>query len=163
MAEKNDDVFDLNGIRSLVELMKENDVSELDLEQKGSRLSLRRTTGAVTSVVEVAPQAVAPQSVAPTNAPAAPTAPAAPAKDPDRLKTIKAPMVGVFYASSSPEAAPFVKVGDVVTPEKTVCIIEAMKVFNDIPAEISGKIVEVLAQNGDPVEYGSPLFRVDVR
>ncbi|MBP3529856.1 MAG: acetyl-CoA carboxylase biotin carboxyl carrier protein, partial [Thermoguttaceae bacterium] len=96
---------------------------------------------------------------------AAPSAPQAPAEDADAkfIKTIDSPMVGTFYASPSPKAAPFVQVGDVVGPEKTVCILEAMKVFNEIQAEISGKIVAVLVKNGDPVEFGAPLFKVDVR
>ncbi|MGI6402032.1 MAG: acetyl-CoA carboxylase biotin carboxyl carrier protein [Thermoguttaceae bacterium] len=162
MAEKKDDVFDLNGIRSLVELMKENNVIELELEQGGSRLLLQRGSDKSSVAVVAAPsEPVAPVvQVAPAS-----DAPAAPAqdKDPDYIEIIKAPMVGVFYDSPSPEAAPFVKVGDVIDPKKTVCIIEAMKVFNDIPADISGKIVEIVAKSGDPVEYGTPLFKVDVR
>ena len=72
-------------------------------------------------------------------------------------------MVGTFYASSGPDAPPFVKVGDLVTPKQTVCIIEAMKIFNEIPAETSGKIVETLVKNGEPVEFGTPLFKVDAQ
>ena len=72
-------------------------------------------------------------------------------------------MVGVFYASSSPEGEPFVKIDDVVKPKTIVCIIEAMKVFNEIPAEVAGKIVEILVENGSPVEYGTPLFKIDAR
>lgn len=157
-----DGVFNLEGVRFLVELMKENNVSELDWEQDGARLQLRRgPVAAIPTVCEAAPVVVAP-SVAPV---AAPSAPQAPAEDADAkfLKTIDSPMVGTFYASPSPDAAPFVKVGDVVGPEKTVCIVEAMKVFNEIQAEISGKIVAVLVKNGDPVEFGAPLFKVDVR
>jgi acetyl-CoA carboxylase biotin carboxyl carrier protein len=74
---------------------------------------------------------------------------------------IKSPMVGTFYSAANPDAAPFVKVGDHVGPETTVCIIEAMKVFNEIPSEVSGKIVAVLVQNGEPVEFGQALFKVD--
>lgn len=157
-----DGVFTLEGVRFLVELMKENNVSELDWEQDGARLQLRR--GALASVPAVCE--AAPIAVAPVAAPvAAPSAPQAPAEDADAkfIKTIDSPMVGTFYASPSPNAAPFVKVGDVVGPEKTVCIVEAMKVFNEIQAEISGKIVAVLVKNGDPVEFGAPLFKVDVR
>ena len=160
-----DGVFNLEGVRFLVELMKENNVSELDWEQDGARLQLRRgALASIPTVCEAVP--VAPVAVAPTAAPvAAPSAPQAPAEDADAkfIKTIDSPMVGTFYASPSPDAAPFVKVGDVVGPEKTVCILEAMKVFNEIQAEISGKIVAVLVKNGDPVEFGAPLFKVDVR
>lgn len=163
MADKKDDVFDLKGIRLLVELMKENNVSELDLEQGGSRLSLRRAlpgTASAAPVVVAQPVAAQPLPAAPV---AAPVAPAAPTKEPDYLKTITSPIVGVFYASPNPEAEPFVKVGDAIAPGKVICLIEAMKVFNDIRAEISGKIAEVLVKNGDPLEYGTPLFKVDVR
>lgn len=163
MADKKDDVFDLKGIRLLVELMKENNVSELDLEQGGSRLSLRRArpgTASAAPVVVAQPVAAQPLPAAPV---AAPAAPAAPSKEPDYLKTITSPIVGVFYASPNPEAEPFVKVGDAIAPGKVICLIEAMKVFNDIRAEISGKIAEVLVKNGDPLEYGTPLFKVDVR
>ncbi|MBR4834762.1 MAG: acetyl-CoA carboxylase biotin carboxyl carrier protein [Thermoguttaceae bacterium] len=154
--------FNLEGVRFLVELMKENNVSELEWEQGDARLKLRR--GAIAPVVDAVPTVVpaAPAQNAPAAAPSAPQAPAEEA-DAKSLKTIDSPMVGTFYASPSPDAAPFVKVGDVVGPEKTVCIVEAMKVFNEIQAEISGKIVAVLVKNGDPVEFGAPLFKVDVR
>lgn len=163
MADKKDDVFDLKGIRLLVELMKENNVSELDLEQGGSRLSLRRALPGAAPVVVTQPVAAQPVPTAPVAAPAVPAAPAAPAKEPDYIKTITSPIVGVFYASPNPESDPFVKVGDSIAPGKVICLIEAMKVFNDIRAEFSGKITEVLVKNGDPLEYGTPLFKVDVR
>ena len=158
MAEKKNDVFDLDGIRLLVELMKENDVSELDLEQSGSRLSLRRAQPGL-AVVEAQ---VAPRAGQVALAPSAAPSPARPESS-TNVKTIKSPMVGTFYSSPSPDAAPFVKVGDSVTPDKTVCIIEAMKIFNDVPAEISGTIVEVLVKSGDAVEFGTPLFKVEER
>ena len=166
MAEKKNDVFDLDGIRLLVELMKENDVSELDLEQSGSRLSLRRAQPGLAVVeAQVAPRAgqvaLAPSAPLETSACAAPS-PARPESS-TNVKTIKSPMVGTFYSSPSPDAAPYVKVGDSVTPDKTVCIIEAMKIFNDVPAEISGTIVEVLVKSGDAVEFGTPLFKVEER
>lgn len=159
-----DGVFNLEGVRFLVELMKENNVSELDWEQGRARLKLRR--GAVAPVVDaISPAVPVAASVPQAPVAAVPSAPQTPAADADAkfLKTIDSPMVGTFYASPSPNAAPFVKVGDVVGPEKTVCILEAMKVFNEIQAEISGKIVAVLVKNGDPVEFGAPLFKVDVR
>jgi len=163
MSEKKADVFDLAGIRILVELMKDNDVSELDLEQGESRLKLRRGRGA--QVVQEVPvqtiSAVAP--VASVQAAPVPVAQQASKTEAEGLKTIVSPMVGTFYSSPSPDAPAFVKVGDSVSPEKTVCIIEAMKVFNDIQAEVSGKIVAVLVKSGDQVEYGAPLFKVDPR
>lgn len=158
----NDAVFNLDGIRQLVELMKENNVSELDLEQGRSRLKLRR--GAIADVPAVAcvPAPVAVQSAPAAVAASESVAPSA-ADDSAFVKTIDSPMVGTFYATPSPDAAPFVAVGDVVGPEKTVCIVEAMKVFNEIQAETSGKIVAVLVKSGDAVEYGTPLFKIDVR
>lgn len=161
MSEKKAEVFDLDGIRQLVELMKENNVSELDLEQGECRLKLRRGAVVETIAAPVAPVAPVAPAVLPAQNAAVSEAPKA--DDSAFIKTIKSPMVGTFYASSNPAKPPFVKVGDVVTPDKTVCIIEAMKVFNDIQAETSGKIVEILVKNGDPVEYGAALFKVDVR
>ena len=79
------------------------------------------------------------------------------------MALVKSPMVGTFYSSPDPDSPPYVKVGDHVGPETTVCIVEAMKVFNQIPSEVAGKIVAVLAENGQPVEFGQPLFKVDVR
>ncbi len=159
----NDAVFNLDGIRQLVELMKENNVSELDLEQGRSRLKLRR--GAIADVPAVAcvPAPVAVPTAAPDAVAATESAAPSVADDSAFVKTIDSPMVGTFYATPSPNAAPFVAVGDVVGPEKTVCIVEAMKVFNEIQAETSGKIVAVLVKSGDAVEYGTPLFKIDVR
>ena len=160
MSDNKADIFGLDGIRMLLQLMKENDVSELSLEQGDSRMKLLRGG--------VAPTAAAPvQTAAPAQAPEAAPSNAEPAKpevdDSAYIKTINSPMVGTFYAAANPDKPPFVKVGDVITPDKTVCIIEAMKVFNDIQAEISGKIVEAVAKDGQVVEYGAPLFKVDIR
>ena len=156
------DIFDVRKIRRLVELMKEHDLNEIDLRQENMRIQLRRgisADGGVYPQVGVQqPQAVAPQ---PAVAPAAPSE-APPAAEPDdKYAVITSPMVGTFYTSADPEAAAFVKVGDHIGPETTVCIVEAMKVFNEIPAEVSGKIVSVLGKNGEPVEFGQPLFKVD--
>lgn len=154
------DVFDVRRVRRLVALMNEHDLSEIDLRQGNQRVRLRR--GGDQPILAAAPMAPAPMA-APAPAPAAPAAaaPAAPAEAPAAGKTINSPMVGTFYTSSSPDAAAFIKVGDQVGPDTTVCIIEAMKVFNEIPAETSGKITAVLVENGAPVEFGQPLFRVE--
>jgi acetyl-CoA carboxylase biotin carboxyl carrier protein len=92
---------------------------------------------------------------------AAPLASGPQGVDDSNFTLIRSPMVGTFYAAANPESAPFVKVGDQVGPETTVCVIEAMKVFNEIPAESSGKIVAILVENGAPVEFSQPLFRVE--
>ncbi|MFV2069029.1 MAG: acetyl-CoA carboxylase biotin carboxyl carrier protein [Pirellulales bacterium] len=157
------DVFDVRKIRRLVELMNEHDLAEIDLRQADQRIRLRR--GGDPPQITASPSVAAPGQLPPTTVTAAGIASrgevAGQASEPANLTLIKSPMVGTFYASSSPEAEPFVKVGDRVNEETTVCIVEAMKVFNEIPAECSGQIVAMLVQNGDPVEYGQPLFKVD--
>ena len=147
------DVFDLKKIRRLVELMKEHDLNEMDLEQGEQRIRLRRS-GSGQVVANTAQAAALPP-------PLAAAAPATPPADDSNMTLIKSPMVGTFYTAPSPETAPYVKVGDHVGPDTTVCIVEAMKVFNEIPAESAGKIVAILVENGDPVEFGQPLFKVD--
>ena len=155
------DVFDVRKVRRLVELMNEHDLAEIDLRQGELRIRLRRD-GETPLVAVPAPAPAAPQIVAAAAPPpaAAETPPAAPVAG-DGGKVIKSPMVGTFYAAANPESAAFVSVGDQVGPDTTVCIIEAMKVFNEIPAECSGKIAAVLVETGAPVEFGQPLFRVE--
>lgn len=158
------DIFNVDKIRELAELMKENDMTIIEIEQGTSRIRIRRggvETG--TSAVAMPLPEVRPLiSSIPVAAPAVAT-PVAESVDAAHFKTIDSPMVGTFYTASNPNTPSFVKVGDVVGPEKTVCIIEAMKVFNEIQAEISGKIVAVLVKNGDSVDFGKPLFKVDIR
>jgi len=151
------DIFDVRKIRRLVEMMKEHDLAEIDLRQGETRVQLRRGG----SSVAVSPPASAATTASPTMAP--PEKPAAKADDSEHFVEIKSPMVGTFYTSADPESPPFVKVGDHVGPETTVCIVEAMKVFNQIPAEVSGKIVSVLVENAEPIEFGQSLFKVDTR
>jgi acetyl-CoA carboxylase biotin carboxyl carrier protein len=151
------DVFDVRKVRKFIELMNEHDLSEIDLRQGDQRIRLRR--GPETVAVSTSPAMAMPTSSAGPSG-AAGAAKSATAVD-DGSTLIRSPMVGTFYAAANPESPPFVKVGDQVGPDKTVCIIEAMKVFNEIPAECSGKIVAVLASNGDAVEFGQPLFRVE--
>lgn len=164
-APSKEDFWDLRRIRRLVDLMKEYDLSEIDLQQGDTRIQLRRGGKSVT-VLPPPPSA----SVAPTPAPSpmeavrpAPAAPAENKPDEDYIVPIRSPMVGTFYSASDPDSPQYVKVGDAVGPETVVCIVEAMKVFNQIPAEVSGKIVAVLVENGEPVEYGQPMFKVDTR
>jgi len=119
---------------------------------------------AVPAVAGTAAPAAAHDSPAPGPSPAAqlPKPDKPPAED-ENIVIVRSPMVGTFYSAPDPDSPPYVKVGDHVGPETTVCIIEAMKVFNQIPAESSGKIVAVLVENGEPVEYGQPLFKLDPR
>lgn len=159
----NQDIFDVRKIRRLVELMNEHDLSEMDIRQGDMRIQLRRT-GEPIPAAPVAPPAPAPVS--------RPTAPAEPLKEAipapaesaaveAHVAIIKSPMVGTFYSASDPDSPPYVKVGDPVGPDSTVCIVEAMKVFNEISAEVSGTILAVLVENGEPVEFGQPMFKVD--
>ena len=158
-----DDVFDLDKIRRLVELMKEHDLSEVDLRQGETRVQLRR--GASQPAVELGAPLAAGQTRSAASSAAVEAADSGdePSGDDRHVEIVTSPMVGTFYLSSDPDSAPYVKVGDHVGPETTVCIIEAMKVFNQIPAGVSGKLVAVLAESGEPVEFGQPLFKVDTR
>ena len=151
------DIFDIKRIRRLVELMNEHELAELDLRQGDQRIRLRKGPEGVVAVGS--PTVIPPSPAAPERS-AAVSPGGAPAADAGLL-IVKSPMVGTFYTASSPDNPPFVKVGDHVHPQSTVCLIEAMKVFNEIPAEVSGQIVAVLVQNGEPVEFGQPLFKVD--
>ena len=154
--EKEGDIFDVKRIRRLVELMNEHELAEIDLRQADQRIRLRKGGEVIETTVAPRPAA------APATPAAGGAAPAAPPSD-EGLLIVKSPMIGTFYVSSSPDTPPFVKVGDHVGPTSTICLIEAMKVFNEIPAEVAGKVVSVLVANGEPVEFGQPLFKVDPR
>ena len=151
--ESKEDVFDVDRVRSLVELMIEHGLSEVDLRQHGSTVRLKRETLATPGQPMMA---AAPIPVASS----APPAPAAAAASDSDLLIIKSPMVGTYYGRPKPDAEPFVKVGQTISPDTTVCIIEAMKVFNDIAAEVSGTIVSILVDEEEPVEFGKPLMKV---
>lgn len=155
------DIFDVRKIRRLVELMKEHELTEIDLQQGEVRIQLRRGSGAVPTIVAATP--AAPVAMPQAGPPAPETAVPAADANPKGVVLVKSPMVGTFYAAPDPESPPFVKVGDHIGPDTVVCIVEAMKVFNQIPAEASGRIIAVLAENGAPVEFGQPLFKVDTR
>jgi acetyl-CoA carboxylase biotin carboxyl carrier protein len=152
-----DDVFDLSRIRDLIELMKEFELDEIDLRQQQQRIRLSRGGPAAAPVYTAPPVIHAPVNVA---APAA-ASDATRASEDANIVVIRSPMVGTFYSRSNPKAESFVKVGDRVDRETTVCIVEAMKVFNEIPAEVSGTIVAVLADEEEAVDFGRPLFKVD--
>jgi acetyl-CoA carboxylase biotin carboxyl carrier protein len=159
----NQDIFEVRKIRRLVELMKEHDLGEIDLRQGETRIRLRREL-APASGGAMLPAAAAPAAALPsTAAPSKDASPAQAAAEAEQTAVILSPMVGTFYSAADPESPPYVKVGDHVGPETTVCIVEAMKVFNQIPAEVSGKITAVLVENGESVEFGQPLFKVDTR
>jgi len=153
--------MDIEHIRNLVELMVENDLSRLELREGETHILLRRGHPPVISTSAVGPIApAATTGAAPPVEPAAPQPPAAtPPAEAEEL-FIRSPMVGTFYAASDPESAPFIKVGDPVNSETVVCLVEAMKVFNEIKAEVSGRIMRVLVNNAEAVEFDQPLFVV---
>jgi acetyl-CoA carboxylase biotin carboxyl carrier protein len=163
-SPSNQEFFDVRKIRRLVDLMNERDLTEIDLRQGESRIRIRRAGEPATAGAARTPLAASPPAApGPPPAKEALSAPAAAPPMEDYIVLVKSPMVGTFYAAPDPDSPPYVSVGDPVGPETVVCIVEAMKVFNQIPAEVSGTIVAVLVENGEPVEYGQPLFKVDTR
>ena len=159
--------MDLTPIRKLVQLMQKADLAELEIDDQksGLRVHLRKgdegggaAAAAQAPVVHVLGGAGAPAPVAPAAAPAA--APAEAAGPPPGTEAFESPMVGTFYRSPSPDADPFVSAGSKFTEDSVLCIVEAMKVMNEIKAEFRGEIVEVLVENGEPVEFGQPLFLI---
>ncbi len=142
-------MVDFNLIKKLIEIVKNEGISGLSVEEGGTKYEIKREHGGVVKQVSSEPMThPVPISAAPA------------AKEDDGLIAITSPMVGTFYAASSPDSPPFVKVGDHVSTGKVVCIIEAMKLFNEIESEVSGTIVKILAENGKPVEYGQKLMLV---
>ena len=169
-------MLDIRKLKELIRLMVENELTEIDLKDEKETVSLRRE-GSQAPVVQVSPAPAAPPAApapaapatpvapAPAPAPAAPAPAAAPAAEPSpadtsNLEQITSPMVGTFYSAAKPESPAFANVGDTVTADTTVCIVEAMKIFNEIKAEQSGVIEKVLVSNGDSVEFGQALFLV---
>jgi acetyl-CoA carboxylase biotin carboxyl carrier protein len=150
--------FDFDRLLTLVELMEKHGLTEISLQRGDEKWRLRRGMETNASPMTYSQPAQVPATT--PAASAAPTggAPAAPRND--GTVTINSPTVGTFYSSPTPDDPPFVSVGSAVFPETVVCIVEAMKVFNQIPAEVSGTVVEILVKNGDSVEFGQPLFRV---
>jgi acetyl-CoA carboxylase biotin carboxyl carrier protein len=149
MAE--DGRLNFEEIRELVRIASEADITELEVEAGHLRVAIRK-----------APRGAGPQPVASAPAPVPPAAaPLSPDAPSPHWVPVTAPMVGTFYRAPGPDQPPFVQEGDRVEVGQTLCIIEAMKMFNEIPAEVSGRVVRVLAENGAPVEYGQPLFLID--
>lgn len=152
-------MLSIEEIKQLIELVDASKLDELELEVKDTKLKLKKNkevTEVVSSAPVAAPAAPTPQTTAPTQAAVEET----PAAESENLEVITSPMVGTFYASRTPEDAPFVNPGSKVANDSIVCIIEAMKLFNDITADIDGEIAEVLVTNGELVEFGQPLFKV---
>lgn len=151
--------MDLKDIKAIIDLMRKNSVSEFELEKQDFKIRLKRGTNGGGVIMNAADEVVAVGAVQPVATLPAGTAPQlAPA--PSNEVEIKSPMIGTFYRSPSPESAPYIEVGAEVNPETVVCIIEAMKVMNEIKAEAKGVITQVLVENAKPVEFGQPLFKI---
>ena len=153
--------MDLKDIKGIVDLMKKNAVSEFEMEEGDFKIKLKRDSGKSRAVQELPPVILpAPATAIPTSPSPAPVVATAPEPVKEDGPEVKSPMIGTFYRKPSPDADSFVEVGSSVDADTVVCIIEAMKVMNEIKAEVKGTIVEVLVEDGKPVEYGQALFRV---
>ncbi len=157
-------------LKELIEFLIEKDIAEFELERGDVKVRVKRASEAAAPAAEVrymAAPVAAPVPVAPAAGSAAPGAPTGPPKEPtaadEDLYTAKSPIVGTFYESGSPGAPPFFKVGDTVEAGQVLCIIEAMKLMNEIEAEVSGEIMKRFVNNGQPVEYGQALFAIRAR
>lgn len=159
---------DLNELRELVSFLKDNGIAEFDLHRGEQHVHIKFAQAVAPTVAfdpsHFAQFAAAQQHAAPAFTPATPAAaPAAPVEVAETLHEVKSPIVGTFYESGAPGAAPFVKVGDTVSVGQVVCIVEAMKLMNEIESDVAGEVVKLLVENGKPVEYGQPLFAVRPR
>ncbi len=149
--------MDLKDIKAIIDLMKKNSISEFELERQDFKIKLKRGAGPVSQSEEVsapisAPQiAAGPAGASPVPVPIAPT---------NGDTEIKSPMVGTFYRAPSPEAANYVEIGTEVGTDTVVCLIEAMKVMNEIKAEVKGVVTQILVENAKPVEFGQPIFKI---
>jgi acetyl-CoA carboxylase biotin carboxyl carrier protein len=152
--------IDLKQLKELMRSLKQFDISELELEKNGERIKLARAPEGGGMGLVAAPSALAGSVAPPSVLPSSATAPAASAADDASIAYVTSPFVGTFYAASTPGSEPFVKVGSEIKPGQTLCIVEAMKLMNEIESEVSGTILELLRENGKPVEYGDRLFKV---
>ncbi len=158
--------MNLKELKELIELLKGTDVSELEIERSGVKVRIRKG-GDVTFHPAMPRMEYPPAAIVAPAAPAVtePERPAAPEKQPEPAKTnqvkVTSPIVGTFYRANSPDKPPYVEVGDIVKKGQVLCIIEAMKLMNEIESETAGKIVQILVENSQPVEYGQPLFVIE--
>jgi len=155
--------MDFKQIQELIKMVSKSNIGEVTIEQKDFRVTVKQKEEHITQVLSSAPVAAAPvAAAAPTPVAIAPTAETPKSEAaPSNTITIKSPMIGTFYRRSSPDKPSFVEVGASIAPGQVVCIIEAMKLFNEIEAEVKGKIVKILVEDSSPVEYDQPLFLVE--
>ena len=152
--------MDIKEIKAVIDLMRKNSLAEFEYEKDGTKIRIRRGPNGEPQIFTTShPSAPSLHSIPQPQSPQVPSTPA-PAPAPVLLPSINSPMVGTFYAAPAPDSPAYVDVGTVVNAETVVCIIEAMKVMNEIKAELSGTITEILAESGKPVEFGKPLFRI---
>jgi acetyl-CoA carboxylase biotin carboxyl carrier protein len=162
--------MDFKQIQELIKMINKSNIGEVSIEQKDFRITIKQKEDAVTQMVSASASMAMPHLIHPAPAPSLPAAqpqsedlktgqPAAATAS--NLVTIKSPMIGTFYRRPSPDKPNFIEIGDEVTPGKVVCIIEAMKLFNEIESEVKGRIVKVLVEDASPVEYDQPLFLVE--
>ena len=155
--------MDLNEVKKLIKLMERSEITEIEIFEKGQKIRISKNGSKGTGTHLAAPVV----QTASTPVPVAASVPAGAQTVvevvPANILEIRSPMVGTFYRTPSPDAEPYVRVGDSVEPGKVLCIIEAMKLMNEIEAEVAGKIVEILVENGQPVEFDQVLFRVEVK
>ncbi len=153
--------MDINDVKKLIKLVERSKITELEIFEKGSKIRISKNGSSPAQSHMMAPVMPAATSAPEISAPPTP-APAAPVETPANIVEIRSPMVGTFYRTPSPDAEPYVMMGDSIEPGKVLCIVEAMKLMNEIEAEFSGRITEIPAENGQPVEYDQVLFRVEV-
>jgi acetyl-CoA carboxylase biotin carboxyl carrier protein len=156
--------MDIKQVQELIRFVSKSGVNEVSIEEKDFKITIKTNQPPTFSTAPVAVTApvAAPQPIAPVSAPAAVAAPVStPAEDTSKYITVKSPMIGTFYRSASPDKPFFANVGDEIKVGQVICIIEAMKLFNEIESEVSGRIVKVLVENSSPVEYDQPLFLVE--
>jgi acetyl-CoA carboxylase biotin carboxyl carrier protein len=154
--------MDIKQIQELVKLINKTSIGEITIEEDGKKITIKQKADPVQHVMAAPTMMAAPQAAAaPASAPTSASAPAAAPAKADNLVTIKSPMIGTFYRQAGPGKPLFANVGDEIMPGKVVCIIEAMKLFNEIESDVKGRIVKVLVDDASPVEYDQPLFLVE--
>ncbi len=151
--------MDLKDIKAIIDLMKKNSITEFELERQDSKIRLKRGLNGGAAATEEPPPLLPLPLTGPQVAPGAPAA-VMPPQQPTGEIEIKSPMIGTFYRAPSPEAGAYIEIGSEVHPDTVVCIIEAMKVMNEIKAEVKGVVTQILVENAKPVEFGQPLFKV---
>jgi acetyl-CoA carboxylase biotin carboxyl carrier protein len=154
--------MDLNDVKRLIKLVERSKITELEIFEKGSKIRISKDGSSPAHAHMPAPVVQAAPAPAPTPEAAPAPAPEVPEEKPANILEVRSPMVGTFYRAPAPDAEPYVRVGEPIEPGKVLCIVEAMKLMNEIEAEVAGKIMEILVENAQAVEYDQVLFRVEV-